>query len=387
MSALLLALSVALAAPESYPMADAGITLILPKSWGGGEWSDWDFTAKSKEGTQLKVWTTPFQVPVNEASARAWAEMYVQTMQKEGFDDVKIERVAVEKIAGRPTARVQLSMRPRSGGPFQAVYHGAAFEGAAQVIHAYTISLARASERSQRDLLDVLEGLTVQKGPLALPDPQVSAKAGFGATLPEGWRAPLAEELPYVVKVTEKAGEDELDPARCWVGVRPPPVGDPDVVFACSSGLYLGPVDERSFPDEEPQVREKFFGKMEPPVAPAEAVQAGDRTAFYFRPAQGEKPVRLVVAPYGAGEIMTMWALSSHMDGPALDADLQRLLPTVVFTGEDGGKPQIGLDRWIGYYLKHRFFSPVVLGPLLVVLGIVALIARALTRKPAPTEP
>ncbi len=374
------------AAAQSFPMADTGITLELDKSWGDGLWSDYDFTAKSKDGTQLKVWSTPFQVEVTETSARAWAEMYAEAMKAEGFDDIEITRVSVERIASRPTARVELSMRPGSGGPLRAVYHGAAFTGAAQVVHAYTISLARASERSERDLTTILESLTVQKGPLPLPGPEVSSKAGFAATLPEGWRPPLAEELGYVTSVTSKVGEEELAPDRCWSAIRPPPVGDPDVVFACTGSLYLGPVDERSFADEEPEVRSVFFGKVEPPIAPAEPVTVGDRTGFFFRPGQDKDQIRLVVAPYGAATVMKVWALSSHLDGPALDADLNRLLPTVQFTGEGGGKPQIGVDRWVGYYLKHRLFSPVVLVPLLLLLGGLAVLVRQLTKKPAPSE-
>ncbi len=375
------------AATQPYAMPDIGITIQLDKRWADGMWSNYDFSGKSKDGTQLKVWSTPYQLPVTEANARGWAEMYAKTMEKEGFADIKIERVAVEKVAGRPTARVELSMRPRSGGAFQAVYHGAAFEGPGQVLHLYTISLARVSDRSQRELDEILNTLTVEKGPLALPGPQLSTPAGFAATLPDGWRPPLAEELPGVLSVTAKMGEEELDPARCWSGIRPAPDGDPDVIFACEGALYLGPVDELSFADEEPAVREQFFGKLEPPVAAAEPAQVGDRTGFYFRPAQDKEQIRLVVAPYGVAKVIKIWAYASHLDGPALDADLGRLLPTVQFTGDNGGKPQIGLDRWVGYYLRHKLLSPLGLVCVGVPLVILALIVRSLTKKkPAPAE-
>lgn len=382
MTHLLLALSLAFAAPQSFPMNDAGVTLNLAPSWEMTRWSDWDFKARTKDGTQLKIWTTPFQVEVTPAAAKAWADMYAAEMKKEGFDDVEVSEVNVDRLAGRPTARVKLTMRPRSGGPLKAVYYGVAFTGAGQVIHAYTISLARNSERTERQLLEVVERLELTKAPLTLPASTVSTSAGFAATLPEGWRTPLAEELPAVLTITAAMGEEELAPERCWVALRPPPVGDPDVMFACSAALYLGPVDEHSFSGQEPEVRERFFGRLDPPIPAATPAALGDRTGFYFSPPQGKDPIRLVVAPFGAGEVMMLWAIGKQIDAPALDADLARLLPTVTFVGPDGGKPRIGFDRWLSYYLKYRFFSPVVLGPLVLLLGVVVLVARALRKKP-----
>ena len=378
---LLFASSLAFAAPQTFPMNDAGITLVLPQSWEMTRWSDWDFTAKGKDGVQLKVWTTPFQVDVTEDNAKAWAAMYADQMKKEGFSDISVTKAAVETVNGHPMARVELSMHSSSGGSQIAVYHGAAFTGAAQVIHLYTISIGRLADRAERDLADVLAQMTVQKGPLALSGQEVSSTGGFSATLPQGWRPPLAEELDAVKGVTAAAGEDTLPPERCWSAIRPPAVGDPDVIFACSGSLYLGPVDQYSFASVEPEVRERFFGRVTPPVSPAEAVTVGDRTGFYFRPSQDKEPLRLVVAPFGAGEIMMVWGLGKHVDGATLDADLQALLPTVKFTGPNDGKPQIGFDRWVSYYLTSRFFSPIVLGPLVGVLALLGLVIRALTRK------
>lgn len=383
---LLFASSLAFAAPQTFDMNGAGITIVLPQSWEMAHWSDWDWSGKGKDGVNLKIWTTPYQVDVTEDNARAWAEMYAGQMKKEGFTDIVVDKAIVDTIAGRPAARVQLTMHSSSGGAQAAIYHGVAFTGPAQVVHMYTLSLGRLSDRAERDLEDLLAQMTIQKGPLKLPGQEVSSAAGFAATLPQGWRAPLPDELEAVAAITATAGEPDLPAERCWSALRPPAVGDPDVIFACSGSLYLGPVDGYSFSSVEPEVRERFFGRVTPPISPAEAVTVGDRTGFYFRPSQGKEPVRLVVAPYGAGQIMMVWALGKHLEATALDADLQALLPTVKFTGDNGGKPQIGFDRWVAYYLTSRFFSPIVLGPLIGLLTVLGLIVRAVTRKKPQQE-
>lgn len=383
MTLLTLALGLALAAPpQTFPMNDAGITLNLPASWEMTRWSDWDFKAKTKDGVQVKVWTTPFQVEVTDASVAAWADMYAREMEGEGFANVTVESKTVSTVAGRPTGKVKLTMQPKSGGPMKAVLHAMSFTGNAQVVHAYTITLARLDDKAERALSELATSLVVSKKPAEIAGDAVSTEAGFGARLPTGWRAPLPEELEATLAVTAKAGEDKLDPKECWVAVLPPAVGEPDVLFACKASLYLGPVDDHSFTGVEPEVREKFFGRVEPPVSPAEKAMVGDRTGFYFRPGGGEKPVRLVVAPFGAGQVMMLWGLGRNLDAAGLDAAIQQLLPGVTFSGENGGQPIIGLDRKFGYYLKYRTFSPVVMGPIIGLLLIVGLIFRAVTRKP-----
>ena len=107
----LLALGVALAgAPQTYPMNDAGVTLNLSPGWEMTRWSDWDFKAKTRDGVQVKVWTTPFQVEVTDEAVAAWADMYAKEMEGEGFANVEVVSKGVTTVAGRPTASVKLSM-------------------------------------------------------------------------------------------------------------------------------------------------------------------------------------------------------------------------------------------------------------------------------------
>lgn len=380
---ILLAHTLAFAAPATYPMSDVGATLILPAGWGQGTWSDWDFKAASPDGSvHFFLWMTAFQAEINAENAAAWGEMYKADLEKENFANIQVASTAVEQINGRQTAKARLTFRLDGGKGPEGVFHAAAIQGAGHVIHIRTVAAERNEKKAIAALDDVLEQLQLDKAPLPVEGPAVSTEAGFAATLPAGWRAPLAVELDAVLEITAKLGQEKLAPETCWVAIRPPAVGDPDVIFACSSYLYLGPVDEHSFEGVETEVHERFFGRVETPVPAAEKVQIGDRLGFYFRPPRETHPLRLAVAPYGAGDIMQMWGLGNHLDAGGLDEAMMALLGTVQFTGPEGGKPMIGVDRWVSYYLKYRPTSPVVLGPVAALLALVGALAF---RKKKPT--
>lgn len=373
---LLLAIAPAVAEPASYPMSDVGATLILPSGWGQGTWSDWDFKAASPDGSvHFFLWMTPFQAEITPEAAAAWGELYREDLAKENFADIQVSKTSVETVAGRATARARLTFRLDGGKGAEGVFHAAAFQGAGHVIHVRAVASERNEKRAVAAIDDVLSQIHLDKEPLPTGGAEVSTEAGFAATLPPGWRAPLAPELDAVLQITAKLGQEKLAPETCWVAIRPPPVGDPDVIFACSTYLYLGPVDEHSFEGVEAEVHDRFFGRVETPVPVAEKVQVGDRLGFYFRPPRETQPLRLAVAPYGQGDIIQMWGLGNHLDAAGLDEAMMSLLGTVTFTGPDGGKPMIGADRWISYYLKYRPFSPVVLGPVVAVLALVGALA------------
>ena len=375
-----LTLSAALHA-EPYAMNDVGATLELPRGWEMTRWSDWDFKAKSGDGlVHLFLWSTPFQVEVSDEAARAWADrVYVKDLEREGFEDVAVRSATVERVNGRDTAHAILDFK-LAGTRMAGVMHAMAFTGPGQVIHVRVVSAARAESAAESALRTMVETLEISKGPLPTEGPEVESAAGFAATLPAGWRLPLTTEMDAVRAITKKVGEEKLAPEDCWVAMRPPPVGEPDVLLTCRAVLYLGPVDEYSFAGVEPEVRERFFGAVDPPVPAAEPVTVGDRTGFYFKPPREEQPVRLAVAPFEGRLVMMTWGLGSGLDPAGLDAAMHELLPTVRFTGPDGGKPVIGVDKWASYYLSYRPTSPVVLGP---AFGLLALVVGgvALTRR------
>lgn len=375
--ALILSLSVR-AADGVYPMADLGGTVTLPKGWESMSWADWELKAKSPDGVLLHVFVTPYQVEVNEEHVKAWADSYVQTLPNEGFSDVTVSSTGVTEVAGRKTGIVRLGLTvPKVG---KAVSTSMIFEGRGQVIHARMVTLPKNAAKGEKALEAILTNMTLEKTP-AETTAAVSAAAGFAATLPEGWRAPLEEELPAVAKVAAKVGVAELDPARCWTGIRPAPVGEPDLMVTCKTQYYLPPLDSYSFADVEKEVHQRYFAKAQSPVPAGEPATLPDRVGVLYKVPSPKAPVRLLVAPYDGGMMVT-WALGSRIDEAGLDAAIQATLPTVKFTGPNGGAPLIAADKRLAYYMKYRSTSPLVLGPVLGLLGLVGG-AVVLVRKKA----
>jgi hypothetical protein len=367
---------------DGYGMADVGATAWLPPGWSSVSWADHQLVAESGDRSiRLRLWTTPFQVRPDEAAARAWADAVVADYQGQGHGEVGVVESGLREQAGRPTAwarlRFQFQEDPRQTG----IVHLRSVEGAGQVIHLSALSAARNAAAAEAAIDRILGELRLDKPPLDTSGDQVETAAGFAATLPAGWRAPLAPELPLVRKATAALGEDALPPERCWAGIRPPLQGErPDVVFACQLGLHLDPVDAHSFADIEAELHTRFFGRADEPVPAAAPVQVGDRMGFLWAPPVKGDAVRLVLAPYDGGTMM-LWGLGAQLDGAALDGALQALLPTVRFTGEGGGHPIIGFDRRVATSGSRRRSSPLVIGPALLLLALVGA-GVALARRP-----
>lgn len=367
MSLLALIAAVGIASADPYRMNDVGGELDLPKVWEVLNWADWELKAKRPDGMLFKLWLTPFQADLNEANAKAWAAMYADRLRDEGLKEVEATEVEVRTVGERQVAWVALAFEvdARTDG----VAYMAAIPSDGQMIHMRLLTSKQNAKKARAELEGFLTSLKLDKEALHAASQEVKTEAGFAATLPEGWRTPFAKEMDKVRSISGKVGED-LKADDCWVAIHPPAVGDPDLIFACKSQVYLGPVDEFSFVGVEAEVHEKFFGRSEKPVPTAEEVQVGDRDGFYYRPPVGGHPVRLAIGPYDGG-LMLMWGFAGGLDGAGMDAAMQSILPTVQFTGPDGGKPIISADKWASYYISYRPTSPLVWGPALVLLALV----------------
>jgi len=385
--ALALALSArpaAAADDEGYAMNDVGATLTLPRGWEMQEWSDWNFKAKTSDGVLMRLYLTPFQVEPSPAAATAWAGMFQQELEGEGGADFAPPAVGVADISlqgsTRKAATADLSFTFEKQAT-KGVLHAVSFPAKGQTVHIETITAARNDKAGSAALSSLLANLHIDQGPLDTGPARVSTDAGFAFSAPEGWRAPLSGELSGTRKVTGRVGESDLKPERCAALIRPPAVGDPDVIFACSLYKHLGIVDAYSFEGVEAEVYQLFFGKADKPVDHAAQVQVGDRLGFLYRPPVAGHAVRLAVAPYDKG-VVVMWAMGNHLDDAGIDAAVQAVLPTVEYTDPDGGQPIVALDKRVSYYLSYRPTSPVVLGPaigLVLLIGGGVLLARKRT--------
>ncbi|MFT5680888.1 MAG: hypothetical protein ACI8RZ_001794 [Myxococcota bacterium] len=377
MLTLLLALS---AHAEDYRMNDVAGSVVLPAGWEVSDkgWTDYDFKAQSDTNLLMKLWLTPFQVTVDDAAAAHWAEVYTGILEREGLEEVAVASTTTTTIARRPTAISKITFTHKTGGPGAAWFAGFASNG--QTIHLRIVGLKRNDAKAEAALTRFVDQLELDAA--ALPAATEVEGGGFTATLPDGWRVPHPRELDAVKKIVTKL-DDSYAADSCFVGIRPPLTGDPDVVFACGTYLHVGPLDEHSFDGIEAEVNEKFFGSSATPVEAATPITVGDRMGFYYSPPIPGGTYRLALAPYDKGMMMT-WAVANNIDEASLDTALLELTGSVAFTGPEGGQPIIAPDKKIMYYLKYRPTSaPVILSGLVLVGLIGGGIAMMRRRKPS----
>jgi hypothetical protein len=376
----LIALPVAQAQP--YLMNDVGGTLHLPKGWEADEWADWSFKAKGGGGAILyKLWTTPLQSELNDESAKVWVELYKERLADQGLKDPKVVKTEIKDVAGRRTILTEMDVKfGGKGSRGQALF--AAFAGEGQIIHSRVISNTSNFRKARVGFMETLDSFELGKGPLKSAGSAVSSGAGFAATLPDGWRAPFDPEKSAVMEITSKMWPSDLSSDKCWSAIKPPALGDPDVMFACSKPWSGGPVDEYSFAGVEAEWRSLFFGEAGSQLPEGEQIQVGDRMGAMFRPRDGQNPIRLLVAPYSGG-VMVVWFRGASADVTSADTALKSVASSVQYTDAEGGQPIVRVDHLAGYYLTHRPTSPIVWGPILLVLGgIVVLVRRRSGRSP-----
>ena len=363
MIALLLSLS---AHAEDFRMNDVGGSVVLPAGWEVSDkgWTDWDFKAQSSTNLLMKLWLTPFQPEVTDAAARTWAEKYTGILEGEGLDAVAVASTTVSSLARRPTAVSKLTFTHKTGG--SGVGWFAAFSSNGQTIHLRVIGLKRNDAKAEAALTQLVEGLELDAG--ALPAVTAVEGGGFKATLPSGWRVPHPKELDAVKKLTSAVGD--YDAEACFIGIRPPVEGDPDVVLACESYFHIGPLDEHSFDGIEPEVREKYFNSAADTIEAAAPISIGGRMGYYYRPPLPGGAYRLALAPYDKG-MVKVWAIASQLEEAELDAAVTALSDSVTFTGPGGGEPIIAPDKRVMYYLQYRPTSAPVILSGLVLAGLI----------------
>ena len=387
MLALLLALQLAFAqnateegrdAQGGYLMNDVGAWIYMPPGLepDAGGWSDTGFSAKTADGgVEVKLWLTEFQVPITMDSMQVWGKDYLARVDDLGGKNAKITSAQLHDWGDKKGGAVDVEFDLKENVKGYA-YH-AILQSNAQMIHIRSLAAGRNAPRAKELLQQVAVGLKRVKEPAPELTGTLTSSAGFSVTVPEGWRAPIAgPETDKVLRRAESVGISDIGDERCTTAIGPPPHGELDVLLACKQKYFIGPLDEHSWKSEEKKLYELFHFE-EAKLQPAEKVQVGDRLGFYYKPREGEKPMRLVVAPYDGG-LLLLWGIAGSMPAPQLDETMKATMASVKFTGPNGGQPIIRLGERLEYWVKHRTFSPQVLIPsFLLVVGLVVFFIKA----------
>jgi hypothetical protein len=366
-----------------YTMNDLGGTLDLPAEWKGKSYTDSGLEAEleSRRGKLMfRMWMTGYQVPLDRVAEQAFAEDYAKRLGSFGGRAVSTAVQSHTVIAGRDTLWTEQAFESQKGAKLHAQTAAIAAHGG--VIHLRMWSGAQQQSTIAVQLKAMLEAFSLTRGPAKMGDSKVVAPAGFESTLPDGWRAPVGKEQGRVAKITSKLWASSKGTEDCWVAIRPVPLGTPDVMFACGRSWTGGPVDEHSLSSVDSELRELFFRAAASEVPAGTGIPVGDRLGLLFRPREGSGALRMVAAPYDKG-LMALWAQAGTLDSEALDAAITGVAERTQFTGPDGGAPIIRADKWISYYLTSRPTSPLVIGPVLGLLGLLGFgVVRLRNRAP-----
>ena len=348
-------------------MNDVGAWLYLPAGWEADQWTDEDFKAKATDGSaEMKLWTTPYQLEVTMEGLQKWSAEYERRIEVLGGADRTVKQVALANFGDKKGGRVDVEFSIKEGRVKGYAYH-AVIPSAGQMIHIRSLGAGRNARKAEAALIEMATQLKQEKAPLPVNTDMVTSEAGFAAKLPDGWRAPLDPELGAVRSFGELTGAKDL--SKCWSAIRPVAIGEPDVLLACKKHVFLGPLDEHSWDGEMDEAKRAFLGGAEVPAP--EKINVGDRLGYHFKAKDGAGALRLAVAPYDGG-LVGIWGQAAQMSTEELEAAVKAAATATTFTGPNGGQPIISADKRVGYYLRYRTFSPIVLGPLLLLAGGIA---------------
>lgn len=375
------------ASAEVYALPDAGVTLDLPAGWEMTEWSNWDFKGRTGDrAVAVEAWYTPFQLPIEKASAEGWAALYREKLQGMRAGGVTREDVAIGEVAGRPTAKT--TMRFTLDKTTKGTMYVAAFPVDGKILHVATMAVGPNVPRAATALDTVLARLTVQKPAAALLalGGTVETDLGFSATLPDGWRTPLPSEEEDAARAIADVGIGPKDAKACLRAIRPQPSGEADLMLFCAEDWKLGIVDEASFADQEVLLKQRFFGKAAEKVPPADRVPRNDRLGFLLAPDINGHDLRIAALPYDRGTVVA-WAVGEPGSGDSLTSAVRATAMSLTFSGPNGGASVHEAGEWIVHTITYDPFHPAVLGAGALFAAILGGFGWLVFRRPAQEPP
>lgn len=378
---MLLALALAAHAETSYALPEAGLTLDVGPGWHMSRWSNWDFLGRTLDNSVfLDVWTTSFQMEPSTETAEAWAKMYATRVEeRDHVKNVKVDKTAVEDLAGRKTLRVDLSFDLAAGG--RAVLKAAAFPLDGKVIHLSTMAAATNGGRAQATLGGILTRSTVTLPPQDLSTLGTIGNDAMQITLPAGWRGVLASEKADAEGLYGRIAEK--DAAKCLPAISPLPGGTSDLMLFCEKNWRMPILDDTSFADVSPQVLGFVFGKAIEKVPAPEPVALADRLAMLVRPSN---VLRLGVVPWKSAA-QVVWTSGQPGHEAELDAATRGAMSGMTFTGPDKGAPVHTFGEKLAHTISYNPFHPAILATALVCLGIFGVLLRLIFHKRDPHPP
>ncbi len=356
---------------ERYLLGDYGVRIDLPEGWSSRAWSDSVFEAEADDrSVKLFVWGGGAQLEPAVGDIDAWARGFANKAESIEGHDVSVRGREVRTIAGRPTARVELTFALGAG--LQGAMSGATFAVEGGMVHLATIAAERRSTLATEALEVMLGRLEARRPPKAAPEGQTVSAPGLSAKLPPGWRPAIGAEAALIEAGAAKLGVELKE--SCWSALHPRALAEPDVMITCPGGLLLGVVDAYSFSGVDAVIRKHIFGTT--PVPPATSLTAASgQTGFLYRPELAGRTLAMAVVPYGGG-IARTWVLGAPNQAAAFAESLTALVASSTLEGDH----PTGMGDQVRYFLVYRPTSPITLamgaGGLAVLGALLWLLKR-----------
>jgi hypothetical protein len=357
-------------APE-FLLGDVGVRVDLPAGWKMTRWSDWDLQAeKPDEKLILFAWQTPLQVEPTEADLAGWGELYVAKAESLNGRNPTLVGTRIARHANLPAVVGEVAFTFDGDLPMTMAVVSVPVLGAD--FHLAVVTLTSRAKEGRETVAALADRLDVQRPPAPAETGPFTA-AGVQVTLPEGFRKPVASELPVVAKRLATVGEDDL--TDCVLGVLPRAAHPPEVLATCPvKAMWVGQLDTHSFAGIEAELRPRMFGSA--PVPAAAEVALADRTALHYTLDTGTEFVHVGVAPYDLGLSRT-WVIGPKADEARLSAATDAVLRTMTFSGPH---PVTLLDR-ANYLVYRPAWLAGVVGVAVVLVGGLLGGVVAMTRR------
>lgn len=355
---------------EKYLLGDLGLKLNLGDDWTNTAWSDWAFDGNKVDRTALiYVWAKEVQTDIRAEDLDAWSKVYLDKIDSLKGKNPSVRVKEVRDIAGHPVARFEIDY---AMGDAKYAMSGGTFTVEGQVVHVGLVSFGAKAADGAKTLDEILAKADYRKPPKTFVDGAELSASGIISKLPAGWHAPLEVEATEIQSPARGFGIEELD--GCWTALRGHANAEPDVLVACPGKINLGVVDDFSFDGVDTQIRERFFKGV--PVRGVEKVVSQDGHLgflYTFDTAAGSLVAGIV--PFGAG-VARLYAY----DPVDKAAGFEDTVRTLIMESKFEGQHPAGFGQYFTYYLKYRPFSPVVIVPALVLLGVGALLVNLIRK-------
>jgi len=353
-----------------YDLDKIGVNVALvPKGdWKHDHWSGWDLKAANESAAvEVIVWTTEFQQSIEEAELESWGEV---------FTTKAAERLVVETSLGESS--VQPDVHGQTAGMFKVdgkskdddpvVMYGASIPIEGQVLHVATLSLAAkgAAAKEARDA--IVENLEIRKPPAELSwGGKHEVPEQLTATTDPYWRPALKVEREALNRNIKAVGQSLRG---CWAAVHPHPPAKTDLLLVCHDKKHSFPVvNERTFSDQEAELREAWLGDAEA----GQKLQAQGRMGFMWNTTVGKRQLAIMALPMEGG-LMKATAITGGGDHAKVTAAAQSTVDSASFAPPK----EPPFDEYFRYLVAYEPMSPLIIGPavaaallLLIIFGII----------------